>query len=415
MDKREKLWNVIRQGIHDMVFVWRKEMRTLIHDEGIVIFFILVPLFYPLLYSWAYNNETVHEVPVAIVDMSHSSLSREFIRHYDASPHVKVKYFCNSLEEAKKLIGKQEVYGIIYIPSDFSTNLNRMQQAHVSVYCNMGFVLYYKAIYQTAMLVSMDMNSNIQVSWQHHYTDHEDQLLTEPLAYEEVPLYNPQGGYGSFIIPGVLILVIQQTLLLGIGLSAGSARENNAHRELVPLSEHYHGIFRIVLGKSACYFMVYAILGAYEMLIVPRIFNFVHIGDSLTLMLIMLPFILSCIFFGMIFSCIVRYRENVMLLIVFTSVPFLFLTGLSWPQSNIPGIWQGISWLIPSTFGVRAFVRVNSMGATIADVLPEYIYLWIQVLVYFFIACLVYRRQIILSRKQFEKMRQNEMAEAPAI
>ena len=399
MDKKEKLWHVIRQGILDLGYVWRKEMSTLIHDEGIVIFFIIVPLLYPLLYSWAYNNEVVREVPVAVVDMSHSSLSRQFLRQYDASPDVQVKYHCGSMEEAKNLIGKQKVYGIVYIPSDFSTCLNRMEQTHVSIYCNMGFLLYYKAIYQTATMVSLDMNTHIQVAMHGNFTDREDELQSEPLAYEEVPLYNPKSGYGSFIIPGVLMLVIQQTLLLGIGLSAGTARERNSHKELVPLSEHYHGIFRIVLGKSACYFMVYVLLGAYEMLVVPRLFNFVHMGDPITLMAIMLPFILACIFFGMIISCIVRYRENVMLLIVFTSVPFLFLTGVSWPQSNIPGVWQGVSWLLPSTFGVRAFVRVNSMGATIADVLSEYTYLWFQVMIYFFLACVVYHHHIARTRK----------------
>ena len=65
-----------------------------------------------------------------------------------------------------------------------------------------------------------------------------------------------------------------------------------------------------------------------------------------------------------------------MLLVVFTSIPFLFLTGASWPQSSIPGAWQGVSWLIPSTFGVRGYLRIASMGATIDDVLPEVRALW---------------------------------------
>lgn len=55
-------------------------MKNTIKDEGVLIFFILVPLGYPLLYSWIYNNEVVRDVPVAIVDMSHSQESRKFIR-----------------------------------------------------------------------------------------------------------------------------------------------------------------------------------------------------------------------------------------------------------------------------------------------------------------------------------------------
>jgi ABC-2 type transport system permease protein len=95
----------------------------------------------------------------------------------------------------------------------------------------------------------------------------------------------------------------------------------------------------------------------------------------------------------------VRYRENVMLLVVFISVPLLFLSGVSWPQSNIPGAWQGVSWLFPSTFGIRAFLRLNTMGASVSDVLPELRYLWIQAAAYFGSACLVYGTQIRNSKR----------------
>lgn len=101
----------------------------------------------------------------------------------------------------------------------------------------------------------------------------------------------------------------------------------------------------------------------------------------------------------MTLSCLVRYRENVILLVVFTSVPFLFMTGISWPQSNIPGIWQGVSWLIPSTFGVRGFLTISSMGGTLSEIEPEYQALWLQAGIYFITACIVYRYQIINARK----------------
>ena len=87
-----------------------------------------------------------------------------------------------------------------------------------------------------------------------------------------------------------------------------------------------------------------------------------------------------------------------MLIMVFISVPLLFLTGISWPQSNIPGWLQGVSWLFPSTFGARAYVRMNSMGATVSDVLTEYRILWIHAGAYFLLALVVYRYQILRAR-----------------
>lgn len=392
--------------LHDICYIWAQEMKSLVHDEGVAIFFIVVPIFYPLLYSWAYNNEVVEEVPVAVVDMSHSATSRQFARQYDASPNVKVAYRCNDILEARDLMEKQVVHGFVVIPTDFDNCINRMEQAHISVFCDMSLMLTYKAIFSTAISVVQDMNADIQVAVSSMLqpdavapTARQETVQTHPLDFDEVQLFNPTGGYGSFIIPAVLMLIIQQTLVLGIGLSAGTARENNRYKDLVPINRHYTQISTIIFGKSMCYFMVYVVIAAWLTLAVPKIFHFTSLFPPRDLLHLMLPYLLACIFFGMFVSCIVRYRENVMLLVVFASVPMLFLSGVSWPQSAIPSYWQGFSWLFPSTFGVRAFVRMNSMGATLADVREEYICLWLQMLAYFFATFAVYRYQLIRTRR----------------
>ena len=389
----------LQEALHDCCFIWWDEMRQTVKDEGVLIFFILVPLLYPLLYSWIYNNEVVREVPVVVVDDCHSQLSRRFVRQCDASPDVKILAYASDLDEAKSLLSRQVARGIYYFPSDFDANINRGQQATVGVYCDMSLMLCYKAVFQTAQSVSTLMGAELQTRLGQHFTTREEQIAARPLAFDEVPIFNPTGGYGSFIIPGVLMLIIQQTLVLGIGLSAGTARERNRYRNLIPISRHYNGMFRIVGGKAMAYFMIYAVMTAYLVLLVPRFFSFTAIGHWQDLVLFLLPYLLDCIFFGMVVSCMVRYRENVMLLMVFVSLPLLFLTGISWPQSAIPGFWQGISWLFPSTFGVRAYVRVNEMGCSLSDILPEYQTLWLQTLVYFIVACLVYRYQIHLTRQ----------------
>lgn len=412
--KKEGLLRRLIGGLRDACYVWAQEMKSVVRDEGVLIFFIIVPIAYPLLYSWIYNNEVVHDVPVVVVDDSRSSLSRDFIRRCDASADVKIQCYANDMDEARSLMGRQVVKGIYYIPSDFATRVNRMEQTAVGVYCDMSLMLTYKAVYQTAQLVSQDMNAAIQIKLSGNTTAREDEITTQPLACEEVPVFNSTGGYGNFILPGVLMLILQQTLVLGIGLAAGTARETNRFRELIPMSRQYRGVFRIVIGKSMCYFMIYAVLAAYLTLIVPRLFGFVALAQARELISIMVPYLLACIFFGITVSCLIRYRENVMLLVVFLSVPLLFLSGVSWPQSNIPGFWQGVSWLFPSTFGVRAFVRVSSMGATLDDVLTEYRILWIQVIVYFITACAVCQYQINLSRhkvlEQLTKIRHKREA-----
>ena len=397
--KQEGLLNTIVEGTRDACLIWREEMRQVFKDEGVLIFFFIVPLIYPLLYSWIYNNEAVHEVPVVVVDDSHSHLSRDFIRRCDASSDVRIACHAADMDEAKMLLSRQVAKAIYYIPADFQTHVNRMEQGVVSVYCDMSLMLTYKAAYQTAMLVSQQMNSEIQVRLAGHYTQREDAIQARPLDYEEVPVFNPSGGYGSAILPAVLMLILQQTLVLGVGMAAGTARESNRFQDLVPIQKHYHGTFRIVLGKVLCYFMIYAVMGTWLTVVVPRLFHFPCLAHWQDLLALMVPYTLACIFFGITVSCVIRYRENVMLLMVFVSIPLLFVTGVSWPQSAIPGFWQGVSWLFPSTFGARGYIRLNSMGGTLGDILFEYRILWIQVLTYFFLACAVYRFQIAQSRQ----------------
>lgn len=262
----------------------------------------------------------------------------------------------------------------------------------------MSLMLTYKAIYQSALAVASHINSGIQITQAGGFTDRDDEITTEPLAFDEVPIFNTTMGYGNAILPAVLVLILQQTMLLGIGMAAGTSRELNRNRELIPVSKHYGGIYRIVFGKALVYFMVYAVMGMYLTLVVPKLFGFVSMVTWTTILGFLLPYILSCVFFGLMLSCLVRYRENVMLLVVFTSVPLLFMTGVSWPLSNMPSFWQGFSWVFPSTFGIRGFLRISSMGASLADILPEFRALWIQTAVYFFATCLVFRQQLRSTR-----------------
>ena len=397
------IFHKIYSWLLDAAYVWRFEMKQVIRDEGVLMFCLVVPLAYPLIYSWIYNNETVREVPVVVVDLSHSQESRKFIRMCDASPDVHVTSYAADLDDAQSLVSRQVVKGIYLIPADFGTNLNRMQQGTVSVYCDMALMLTYKAIYQTAMAVASEMGAEIQTKLAGNYTNRENLITTSPLEVKDVPMFNPQGGYGTSVLPAVLMLIIQQTLALGIGLAAGTARERNRYSDLVPIHKCYGGVGRIISGKALCYLMVYAVMSTYLTMVVPRWFHFLQLAAWQDLLALLVPYLLACVFFGMTVSCLVHYRENVILLMVFVSVPLLFMSGVSWPQSAIPGYWQGVSWLFPSTFGIRAYVRMNSMGATLGDVMFEIRCLWLQAAFYFGTACLVYGAQVRLTRSHAEE------------
>lgn len=386
--------NKITTFWEDTAKVWLHEMRDMFKDEGALLFVILLPLAYPLLYSWIYNNEVVREVPVAVVDNSHSQTSREFVRHVDASPDVRVAAWSNNLEEASRLVARQEVYGIILLSEDFDRQLGRMQQAHVSVYCNMGLMLTYKAIFQTCSAVAADMNSHIQIALSGNPTTREDQLTTHPMQVSDVPIFNNTGGYGNFILPGVLVLIIQQVMLLGIGIAYGTSYEKRRFARLTPMYERRFGLARIMIGRTMGFFVLFLLIAAWVLLAVPRMFHFVQMLHFSDFLLFVVPYLLACVFFATTFSFFIRQRENVMLLVVFTSVPFLFMSGVSWPKSNIPEVWQWFSWLFPSTFGIQGFIKMNTMGGVFGDIIPEIKGLWIQTVIYGVFATLVTRWQV---------------------
>lgn len=389
----------IREGISDLFYIWKREFRSVFRDQGVLIFFILVPLAYPLVYAFIYTNEVVRDVPAVVVDNSHSALSREYLRKVDATPDVQIVSYCSDMEEAKLMLRERNAYGIIYIPEDFSKDIHSGKQTQVSIYCDMSGLLYYKSMLLANTAVSLDMNKDIKIALAGNTTNREDEVTAYPIEYEDVAMFNPTNGFAAFLIPAVLILIIQQTLLLGIGLSVGTAREKNKFKDLIPINNHYHGTLRIVLGKALCYFMVYALISVYVLCVVPYLFKLNQIGLPSDLILFILPYLVACIFFAMTASITIRNREICMLVFVFTSVPLLFISGISWPGAAIPEFWKYFSYLFPSTFGINGFVRINNMGATLNEVAFEYKALWLQAGIYFITTCLVYRYQIILSRK----------------
>ena len=380
--------------LRDIFYIFRYEFYTVFKDHAVITFFVFLTLGYPVVYTYIYSDEVVREVPVAVVDHAQSLLSREFLRMWDATPMVNVVARCHDLEEAKMLMNKKEVYGIMEIPADFSKNIHRGVQAHVSLFCNMGGLLNYKALVQAASDVSLVMGKQIQVQGMDYASRIQESIKSSPVTISEVKMFNPQGGFASFIMPAVLILVIQQSLLLGVGTIAGTARDRRRNGLMIPANRHYCRSWCIVLGKACLYLLIYFVMAYWVLFVVPRIFNLTQIACKAELMLFLFPFLLACTFFAISGSFLSKEREQPFLLFVFTSVPLMFISGISWPREGIPDYWIAFSKIFPSTYGIDGFVKMNNMGAKLEEVFPEYISLWILAAVYFILACLLYRCQI---------------------
>jgi ABC-2 type transport system permease protein len=377
--------------LKNILKVCRKELGYIFADHGILVFFFAVPLLYPLLYTYLYNNEVVREVPVVVVDECRSSDSREFLRKSDATADIHIVSYCNDMEAARELIRSHRAYGLIHIPANFSKDIVEGRQTTVNLYSDMSGLLYYKALLSGCTEVSLDMNKNIKSVKLSGLSDREKEVMSQPIEYEYTPMFNPQNGFDTFIIPAVLILVIQQTLVLGISMLAGTERERR-QKGALQLGNEYGSPMDVLIGKGAAYFLIYAAVSTYVLCIVPRFFDIPQLWNPQNLILFSVPLLLSCIFFAITISFFVRDRESCFLLFVFASVPLIFISGISWPSSNIPVFWKYFSYIFPSTFGINGFVKLNNTGANLDDIIVEYIALWIQSAVYFMLSLLIYIR-----------------------
>ena len=394
-----RLQNIIKEGLNDTFLIWKSELKNVFADTGVMIFFFLVPFIYPLLYAFIYNNELVREAKMVVVDQSNSSLSRKYVRMIDATADVKVVGACADMEEAKRMLDTKQAYGILLVPSDFSKDLHAGRQTTVSLYSDMSSLLFYKAFLLSATEASFELGKEVRMHNNPVPTEKLEQLTVNPIPYESVTLFNTQNGFASFLVPAILILVIQQTLVLGIGMLGGTAREKNRFHTLVPVSKHFNGTLRIVFGKSLAYLVLYILVCGWTLVVVPKLFGLPQLASPFTLTMFILPYLFACIFFAITLSGFMVSRESPMMIFVFTSVFLLFISGISWPMHSIPSFWKATGYLFPSTPGVQGFVRINTMGATLNEVAAEYKLLWVQTGFYFLTSCLVYRFQIIRSRR----------------
>ncbi|RHR37824.1 ABC transporter permease [Parabacteroides sp. AF18-52] len=413
MKREHRLRYIIKEGIQDTFFIWKDELKNVFKDSGVMIFFFLVPFVYPLLYAFIYNNEVVHDAKMVVVDQSDSYLSREYIRKVDATADVKVVAVCADMEEAKRMLDEKKAYGILYFPSEFSKNTHKGKQATVSLYCDMSALLFYKAFLLATTEVSLEIGKELRAQNNPSSTIEQEKITINPIPYESVALFNSQNGFASFLVPAILILVIQQTLILGIGMLGGTAREKNRFHSLVPISRHFNGTLRIVFGKSLTYILLYVVVCIWALAVVPKLFSLPQVGEPWTVMLFVLPYLFASIFLSMTLSGFMTSRESPMLVFVFTSVILLFISGVSWPKEAIPPFWKAIGYLFPSTPGIQGFIRINTAGATLNEVAHEYRTLWVQAGVYFITSCMIYRYQIMRSRKliikQYRYMKMQRM------
>lgn len=374
--------------------VFRRELSLIVHDAGVLLFFVALPLAYPVVYTLIYNPEVVRKIPVAVVDESMTADSRSFVRKASASPGIEIYAYCPNMADARELMAEGKVFGIMQIQHDYARNLGNGTPAHVAFYADMSLLLRYRTF--VSALTDLQLEIISEVTGEKISAAGLESLAGAsgglPVKSESNFLGDTEQGFASFVIPGIVILILQQSMILGITLLGGTSRERRRRNGgLDPRQVNNASPTATIWGKALCYTVFYIPLTIYILRFIPEMFNLPHYGSPVDYLLFVFPLLLSTSFLGLTLNYFMKERESGFILIVFTSVVFLFLSGLTWPRYAMSPLWTWVGNAVPAVWGVEGFIRINSNAASLAEVGRDYVGMWVLAAIYMVTAWLVAR------------------------
>ena len=346
------------------------ELRAALSDRGVVLIIIGGSIFYALFYPLPYQAQVAVGLPVIVVDQDGSAHSRALIRRVDAAEQVRVIEVVHESRGAEQKLRDMQAAGMLVIPPDFERDVLRQRPVQVGAFGNAAFMVLYSQTVTGMSNAVQDFSS--EIVRERKLADGRPPLLADtlaqPLAVDLHELFNPDGGYANYIVPAVLILILQQTFLIGIGMMGAGRREQGLARAA--------GL-RELLAQSGAYVLLMAVLLGFFLLVVYQVYDFPRFGRMRDVYWLLLPFFLAVTFLGLALGQLFRSRETAMQLMMMVSVPAIFLAGFAWPAEIMP-IWLvALGQLIPSTPGIDGFVRVYQMGASLDEVRPAQLQLWL--------------------------------------
>ena len=364
--------------------VIRHEWKAIATNPAILLVLAGGIFLYGLLYNYMYAPNLVRKAPVAVVDLSHSALSREYVRWLDAAPQTSVYAQTPDILEAREWMKKGEVTGILYIPSDFETRVARGETSVFTLYAATDAFLNFKGLQEASSRVMLAVNDAHRRAGT-VFLPPQGLLAvasSAPVNVSGTALYNYTEGYGSYLIPAVMIVIIFQTMLMVIAMLTGEEAEQRRKGIHSMRARSLKDMLCIVSGRTFVYVMLYVVFSMFLLGLLPHIFSIPNIGSGWDIVTMMIPFLLATSFFALAVSRWFTDSEAPLLMIAFFSVGYIFLSGVSYPLELMPWYWQAAHYVFPVAPAVLAFVKLNSMGGSLADIWPQMLTLWIQVIIY---------------------------------
>ena len=342
---------------------WRDMWRRVFTDAGALLLLVIAPVCYSLFYPQPYLRDVVREVPLAVVDLDHSSLSRQLIRFADAHETLQVTARVDSWREAEALIASGRVSAYLVIPAKFRADVLRGRATTIAYG---GDASYFLPLKQALSGLADSVGySAARVKIIRRLAAGESRpsavAAVQPLRLHLHPVGNTRESYAGYLIPAVFVLILQQTLVLGVGLLAGTLRGRRQPAAGPPPFGDY-------LGGSAALAVIYLGHAAFHAGFSLWVYDLPRHGELAALALFTIPLVFACVFFARTLAGFCARRESSIHLYLLMSVPLLFVAGTAWPAEMMPPPLRWLSLLIPSSVGIGGLIRLNQLGAHLPEV-----------------------------------------------
>ncbi|MCV2418971.1 ABC transporter permease [Paucibacter sp. DJ2R-2] len=349
--------------------------RAALTDKGTLLMFIVAPVLYAFFYPWPYTTQELRRVPVAIVDLDHSNIARQIGRFTQASPRLDLRFVTASEAEARRALARREIEGYVLLPADMKREILRGQGVVLPVLADGAYFLINKVVLSGfgEVIGTVSAGAELRQLQARGAPKQQAALNRSPLNLSMVPLFNPTEGYGSYVVPAVAVLIIQQLLLMGSAMWVGTWFETRRSPE--PLL----GVWS---ARTAAFASLGLLSAAWFFGPVFRFFDYGYGGNVGAAALLLLPFCWGIAALGVALGALLADRERALQALLCSSLPMAFLSGFSWPREALPAALVTAGDFIPAVVGIQTFLRLNQMGATLAEVRPFAELLLLQALAY---------------------------------
>jgi ABC-2 type transport system permease protein len=352
------------------------EWRRVLGTRSAFTLLFLAPLIYGIYYPQPYLNQILRKLPIAVVDNDLSDLSRQIVETLDASGALSVAVRTRTLAEARTAIDRGKAFAAVEIPPDAERDMLKGLSVHIPIYADATYLFMFRSTASgvataigtlTSELVSRGARSDGSLVKAKLASSSPADVLLQPI-------FNPVGGYASYVVPAAFILILQQTLLIGAAMLTGAALAKGG------------GAFAGVFGRGIAHLTIYLPAVALYLIVLPRIYGFSTLGHLPELFAIATVFLLATSFMGQAVGAWFTRPENPTILLLATSLPQFFMAGFAWPREAIPEAALAFGRIFPADSAIDGLVRINQLGASIWEVGHDWLGLWCLALVYFALA-----------------------------